>query len=202
MAPEAKDEVKTGGNRRTMLIIGGVCLALGIGVYFYEKNKSSTTVNGGSSTGSTATSSSVGSGTTNNPYVAGGTGTSVIPPNSFLTETGSSFAGQIAQAFGSQFPNWRTTTNPSPLSPGSGTVPPTGGGGGAQPKPGVTPHPSAVTPPQTITVRGVTFKPTRQVNVGGATYYGVPNQPTAAQLKKGGATLTSLFGGHGLYVQG
>jgi len=58
----------------------------------------------------------------------------------------------------------------------------------------------AVTPPRRVDVRGVRFRPTRQVRIGGTAWFGVPSAAVARRLVRRGAEVRRELGGRGLWA--
>jgi hypothetical protein len=207
-------------------VIGGAGV-LGVGIFFYERHKSASTAQ----VGSVASSISAGSGNGGTVAAGGGgtgggiSGTAAggSAPSGFA---GSVFAGVLAKDFnddiastlaqyatkkGSGSAQTGATTGGSSSSGATGGT--TGPGSPVvQPKASIgvpvaaktssgTVTGTATTPPTTVTVDGISFKPTRKVVVGGKTYYGIPDAVTANKLRNKKANVSFLLGGKGQYVQ-
>lgn len=201
-------------------VLGGTGV-LAVGIYVYEKHKSSTA---SSATATTASSLPTGSGVPS--YSSAPTG-NVSPGGTggYSGAAGSQFAGQLANDFStdvaSSLAKYASIRGTSPV----GTTP--GSSQAAQPvaaAPSATPVtpkatvgvPAAVTaaatgtagqgtaisPPSSITLKGVKFSPSREVQYQNANWYGIPNAKIAASLEKAGVTVKNILGGAGLYAKG
>lgn len=184
------------------LVIGGVLL-LGVVVYEWRKR---------TATPVPASAASAVGPTSVNPYVGGsaaGMGTTTGSPgfNPFSGSSAGAFAQTLATDTASAFAKvYPPGSGPSSASTSNGTGPPAGSTINSTPNTATSttkPVPSGtrnlVTPPR-VTIKGVSFKPTRTVDVGGTTWYGIPNQPTASSLKAHGAKVQNILGGAGLYA--
>lgn len=197
-------------------VIGGSIGVLGLGGYLLYRHFHPATT---APSSAVATSAASATQTSTNPYVN--------PPG---TETGSGtsaggwggFSGSSAGAFANEIAADTASAFAKVYPPGSGAVNPARTSTGTSPAASSTPNSTttaalpagtvaakntqgatvgtAVGAPSKITLKGVTFAPTRQINIGGVTWYGVPNQPTAQSLKNHKVTVTNVLGGAGLYA--
>lgn len=214
---DAPNEQKSGFfgwvSNHKLIVLGGAGV-LAIGIYIYEKNKSSS-----STTTTSTTSSALPTGSSIPAYPSapnnGSASTSL-----YTGSAASSFAGQIATDFnkdiasslvkyssirGTQLnPSANPTTQqaqPGPSSPSATAVTPKAVTGVPATAVGGKVVGTAVSPPSTISLKGISFKPTREVQYQGANWYGIPNAGIAAKLEKKGVTVKNILGGKGLYAK-
>lgn len=212
MPPEAMPKAEGGFlakvGQHKGLVIGGVA-GLGLLYYLYRKYTAAATpavaASAASAVGPTSTNPYVGGSAAGLPGAQPGTAGGFTFGGSSAGAFAQTLAGDTASAFAKVYPPG-SGPNPASTSNGTGsaasvtnnstpnTTPPA-----AQAKP--TPSGARnITSPSTVTLKGVRFKPSRTIDVGGVTWYGIPNQPTAASLKTHGVTVKNVLGGGGQYA--
>ncbi len=194
-------------------IFGGVGV-LGVGIYVYEKHKASTS---GSATSTTASALPTGSGVS---YPSPPTGSPGGGSGGYQGFAGSVFAGQLASNFStdvaSSLDKYASIRGGGLSSSGSGSSQPAQLPQSSAAATPVTPKAvvgvpaaiaggktgTAISPPSSINLKGVAFRPTREVQYENANWYGIPNAGIAAKLKAKGVTVQNILGGKGLYAKG